>query len=75
MVLDKYYLVIDLMELYGFEIVSYGLAPRPNGFCYELGDENYWDKPNEYVVADFNDLLERIELNDRQSKQLRDLIF
>jgi hypothetical protein len=31
--------VVDLLELYDCEIVSYGLAPRPNGFCFERGDD------------------------------------
>lgn len=67
--------IIDLCELYGFEIVSYGLAPRPNGFCYEIGDSEYWDKPSKFTVAEFNDLLERVELCEKKTKQLRDLIF
>lgn len=26
----------EILELTGIELVSFGLAPNPNGFCYEL---------------------------------------
>ena len=28
--------ILEIMEMYQIEMVSYGLAPNPNGFCYEL---------------------------------------
>lgn len=30
--------VIDLCLEHGFEIVSFGLAPNPNGFCFEMSE-------------------------------------
>lgn len=30
--------IISLCMIHDIEIVSYGLAPNPNGFCYEIGN-------------------------------------
>lgn len=31
---------MESMEIYlGIEFVSYGLAPNPNGYCYEIVDQ------------------------------------
>lgn len=31
--------ILELANEQGFEIVSYGLAPNPNGFCFESHGE------------------------------------
>lgn len=54
---------------YNFEIVSYGLAPNPNGFCYE--DHN--SKRNNNARKVFNDLLN--SLNKEETLELRKYIF
>jgi hypothetical protein len=35
----KIEMILELMTQSGIEIVSFGLAPNPNGFCYECADE------------------------------------
>lgn len=35
---NKVQQILYLCALHNIEIVSYGLAPNPNGFCYEIGD-------------------------------------
>ena len=60
--------VVDLLELYDCEIVSYGLAPRPNGFCFERGP----DTSDEQCVA----LSKALDaLTNDEEQLLRKLIF
>jgi hypothetical protein len=36
--MNKVKQLLDIMLEYDIEIVTYGLAPNPNGFCFECGD-------------------------------------
>lgn len=38
------------------EIVSYGLAPNPNGFCFECHDDSTPDHVKKYVSKELNTL-------------------
>ena len=52
---------------YEIEIVSYGLAPNPNGFCYEAEDV-----PSE-VHEELSALLD--SLSERETTELRRIVF
>ena len=58
--LDK---IVQYMSESGIELVSYGLAPNPNGFCYETSDET--TKAN---CLELNDML--ASLTKAEEKQL-----
>lgn len=60
--------VADFCNLHDIVIVSYGLAPNPNGFCYEMGDS---------TCAAACDVLEDMldSLNSRDEAELRKLVF
>lgn len=69
--------IVDLLEDYVYiEIVSYGLVPNPNGFCFEVSDF-YFDEEDtkEYKEAAtrLNELLE--SLSPAEEKELRKIVF
>lgn len=37
--------VLSLLSLGPFELVSYGIAPNPNGFCFEIDHNTEHQKP------------------------------
>lgn len=57
------------MEENGLEIVSYGLAPNPNGFCFELMDDDISDE----TINEFSEKLDI--LSAAETKYLRSIIF
>lgn len=61
--LDK---IFDMLEEYSIEIVSYGLAPNPNGFCFE-------SEENKKITQRFSGLLEG--LNHTDEAALRKYLF
>ena len=61
--------IIDLLNENEIEIVSYGLAPNPSGFCYELMND---DTPIE-VLKELNTLLD--SLNTSEVSKLRKMLF
>lgn len=60
--------ILLLCDLHDIEIVSYGLAPNPNGFCYERGEAT----TNE-ACQWINDVLD--SLNKEEIKELRGAAF
>lgn len=63
--------VLDLCQDYGFEIVSFGLAPNPNGFCFEMPDEvdSFTEDAAVELVRHLN------ALSSTEEQELRKLIF
>jgi hypothetical protein len=60
--------IIYYCELHELTIVSYGLAPNPNGFCYELGERT--------CAANCDDLDKMLDaLTSKEERELRTLIF
>jgi hypothetical protein len=57
--------IIDYLEKHDVEIVSYGLAPNPNGFCYEVSDLAHCDK--------LDDMLS--DLTSSEENDLRNYVF
>jgi len=45
---DQVTLIIDFLEDNGIEIISYGLAPNPFGFCFEQIDNPPSDTVDDY---------------------------
>ena len=43
-----------LEDKLGIEIVSYGLAPNTNGYCFEIMEENSWGKASENERKELN---------------------
>lgn len=62
--------IVDICELCDIEIVSFGLVPNPDGFCYELPEE--YNEIKEYI-KELDSLLD--SLNKREVNCLRDLLF
>lgn len=60
--------ILELCADSGIEIVSYGLAPNPNGFCFESCDDS-----TEREVKQMNDLLE--SLSTKEENVLRAQLF
>ena len=60
--------ILELMEDTGIEIVSYGLAPNPFGFCFERGEDTTNLEAKKFSVK-LNSLSERDE------RELRKTIF
>jgi hypothetical protein len=59
--------IVNFCYLHDIEIVSYGLAPNPNGFCYEVGDTCA------AAAEDLDRMLDALSTKDEQ--ELRRLIF
>jgi hypothetical protein len=61
--------ILDFITEHNVEIVSYGLAPNPNGFCYEL--------PDDLVDTDVDETLSRLfnGLTREQERELKGLVF
>ena len=60
--------IFEFCDESGIEIVSFGLAPNPNGFCFERGDDS-----SNSDCARMNDLLESLSPSDERA--LRREIF
>lgn len=60
--------ILELCADSGAVIVSYGLAPNPNGFCFERGDDT-----TDAQAKRLSKLLEG--LSERDERALRRLIF
>lgn len=60
--------IIDLMDESGIQIVSYGLSPNPNGFCFEGSDDTTDEQMNEMA-----NIIEDLSFKDE--KKLRRIIF
>lgn len=60
--------IINMLELYDCAIVSYGLAPNPNGFCFEASENTTQDQ-----VKALSKALD--SLTDNEEQFLRKLIF
>lgn len=60
--------IIEFLEDRTIEIVSYGLAPNPNGFCFELYDD---------ACSDDADVLNTMlnSLSSKEEAKLRKIIF
>lgn len=56
------------------EIVSYGLAPRSDGFCYEY-DDSYYGECSPRTLEIFEELLGEIESSNKLTKLLKNEIF
>lgn len=61
--LDK---ILDMLESYDIEIVTYGIAPQPNGFCFESTE-------NKKINKRFSMLLNGLSVDDTQ--KLRNYLF
>ena len=48
----------SLEETLGVEIISYGLAPNPNGYCFEVLRQAAWNNASEAEKKEFNLLCE-----------------
>ena len=67
--------LLEILEEYPqLEIVSYGLAPRPWGFCYEYSDECHGEMPARELER-FCDILAQIENSTLLTNQLRKILF
>jgi hypothetical protein len=62
--------VLDLLDKLDAELVSYGLAPNPNGFCYEISDYRNIIPEDEFKL---NEALEDLTIKEEQ--ELRKLVF
>ena len=60
--------IMDLIDESGIQIVSYGLSPNPNGFCFEGSDDTTDEQMNEMA-----NLIEDLSFKDE--KKLRRIIF
>lgn len=62
--------ILEMLEDWPqIEIVSFGLAPNPDGFCYEYSDEYYGEMPPDELER-FEDLLKQVP-----TEPLRSIIF
>jgi len=61
--------ILEFCTVNNIEIVSYGLAPNPNGFCYEL--------PEECDGTDAGNILHILldSLTSAEERELRKLVF
>jgi len=50
------------------EIVSFGLAPNPNGFCFERGEAT-----TDHEARVLGELIDRLDRNE--TDKLRNLVF
>lgn len=60
--------IIDFCNENDIEIVSYGIAPNPNGFCYELFGDSCRDE-----ARCLDEMLDG--LTSEESKELRRIVF
>lgn len=67
--MSKIQQILDFCTDNNIEIVSYGLAPNPNGFCYELPEK--LDDMDAYETL--NKMLDA--LTAKQVVELRKIIF
>ena len=49
----------QILEAYEIEIVSFGLAPNPNGFCFEASEETPLD-----VVTELSGILDNLNKSE-----------
>lgn len=66
--MKKAHAILAFCEDNNIEIISYGLAPNPNGFCYELFGDACSDEAQ--VLDDMLD-----GLSSREEQELRKLVF
>lgn len=60
--------ILEICSRQDIEIVSFGLAPNPWGFCFEIGEDT-----SEKAVQKINDLLN--SLNEKEESELKKWIF
>ena len=70
----RIYKIFELLSACSCEIVSYGLAPNPDGFCYEYFDEDGHNR-KDYIEEEkqLNKLLD--QLSNSEIEKLRNLTF
>ena len=59
-----------LSEYPQLTIVSYGIAPNPNGFCFEYDDSYYGEMPPEKITY-FEMLLNTINYDNKMTQELK----
>lgn len=62
--------ILEILENYDIEIISFGLAPRPWGFCFEVNSD---DKETLYEAQRLDELL--FILSDKEESELRKHVF
>lgn len=60
--------ILEVCSDLDIEIVSYGLAPNPNGFCYEAPDKTTY-----YAHAYLSELFD--SLDEEETQTLRNYVF
>lgn len=65
---DKVQAVIQYALDHDIQIISFGLAPNPNGFCFEASDNT-----SETALAVFDDMLN--QLSAHHEERLRKIVF
>lgn len=65
---NKIKAILSLCEESGIQIISYGLAPNPFGFCFERGDET-----TKAQCKEMSRLLD--SLSETDEAKLRKIIF
>lgn len=60
--------VLEFASIYDMEIVSFGLAPNPNGFCFERGEAT-----TDHEARVLGELIDRLDRNE--TDKLRNLVF
>ena len=65
--------ILDILDESGIELVSYGLAPNPFGFCYELPEHETQEQFSSLglYAAELEGLLK--QLNTNQENELKKL--
>lgn len=58
--------ILEFCEETGLEIVSYGLAPNPDGFCFEAIGEPEDEQQLSEMLSD---------LNSAEERELKSIIF
>jgi hypothetical protein len=53
--------LVEILDDGEFELVSYGLAPNPDGFCYEFSGDGKRDKVQETRLNNLLDSLNESE--------------
>lgn len=67
--------ILEILSEYPqLTIVSYNLAPRPNGFCYEYDDSYYGECPPR-IIEKFESLIDEVEASSTLTKLLRQEVF
>jgi hypothetical protein len=60
--------ILELLIAYDCNLVSFGLAPNPSGFCFEVGEETTSQQAKELTDA-------LMGLSAREEEDLRKLVF